>query len=304
MRRCRKGKAAPVGAAFLKVFLEYQLAVRRTEYQLNSFLCIKSIRLENQGYIEIRIVGKTGNLELSPDNYDIKDIISVLQTAENLLFPNNKKDRPLMSYDIEKGSVKHIIKTSIQAIIGFNAIIGQVASTESIDFLEVQSAKAIETLQENAIKRNFDIEITTSVANSNELIINSATRFSRTQHVWVDAEFYFYGTLINAGGKNKPNIHLDTEEFGSLIVTTDKEYLQGKEDNLLYKKFSIRAIGKQNLETGELDKSNLQLVELIDFNPKYDKSYLETLMKKASKSWQGISNADEWLKQIRGGYDA
>lgn len=260
--------------------------------------------MENQGYIEIRIVGKTGNFELSPDNYDIKDIISVLQTAENLLFPNNKKDRPLISYDIEKGSVKHIIKTSIQAIIGFNAIIGQVASTKSIDFLEVQSAKAIETLQINAVKRDFVIEIRTSIANSNELLINRDTRFNRTQNLWVDAEFYFYGTLTNAGGKNKPNIHLDTEEHGSLTFTTDREYLQDKEENLLYKKYGVRAIGKQNLDTGELDKANLQLVELIDYNPRFDKFYLSSLMKKASKSWQNINDADDWLKQMRGGYDA
>lgn len=259
--------------------------------------------MENQGYIEIRISGKTGNIDLSPDNYDIKDIISVLQTSENLLFPSNKKERPLISYNIEKGSVKHIIKTSIQAIIGFNAIIGQVANTDSIDFLEVQSAKAIEALQENAIKRNFEIELRTSLENSNELLINKDTRFSRTQNLWIDAEFYFYGTLINAGGKNKPNIHLDTDEYGSLTISTDREYLREKEENLLYKKYGVRAIGKQNLDTGELDKTNLQLVELIDFNPKFDKKYLSTLMKKASKSWKGIIDADEWLKQIRGGYD-
>lgn len=260
--------------------------------------------MENQGYIEIRISGKTGNIDLSPDNYDIKDIISVLQTSESLLFPNNKKERPLISYNIEEGSVKHIIKTSIQAIIGFNAIIGQVASTESIDFLEAQSAKAIETLQENAIKRNFEIELRTSIANSNELLITKDTRFSRSQNLWIDAEFYFYGTLINAGGKNRPNIHLDTDEYGSLTISTDREYLREKEENLLYKKYGVRAIGKQNLDTGELDKNNLQLVELIDFNPRFDRKYLSTLMKKASNSWKGISDADEWLKQIRGGYDA
>lgn len=260
--------------------------------------------LENQGYIEIRIIGKTGNFELSPENYDIKEIISVLQTSENLLFPNNKRDRPLMSYNIEKGSVKHIIKTSIQAIIGFNAIIGRVASTESIDFLEGQSAKAIETLQESAIKRNLEIEVTTSIDASNKLTINKDTRFSRSQNVWVDAEFYFYGTLVNAGGKSRSNIHLDTDEYGSLIITTDKDYLKAKEENLLYKKYGVRAIGKQNLATGELDKLNLQLVELIDYNPKFDSSYLAKLMKKASQSWKEVNDADDWLKQMRGGYDA
>ncbi|WP_224997644.1 hypothetical protein [Cesiribacter sp. SM1] len=263
-----------------------------------------AIKLENLGHIEIRIIGKTGNLDLKPDNYDIKEIIAVLQAAENLLFPNNKKDRPLISYSIEEGSVKHIIKTSFQAVIGFNAIIGQVESTNSIDFLESQSARALETFQENAVKKGFEIEITTSLENSHKLLIDRSTTFYRTQNVWVDAEFYFYGTLTNAGGKSKPNIHLDTDEFGSLTITTDKAYLQEKEENFLYKKYGVRALGKQNIETGELDKTNLQLIELIDFNPKFDKSYLSSLMKKASNSWKGVTDADDWMSQLRGGYDA
>lgn len=261
-------------------------------------------KLENLGHIEIRIIGKTGNLDLKPENYDIKEIITVLQAAENLLFPNSKKDRPLISYSIEEGSVKHIIKTSFQAVIGFNAIIGQVGNTNSVDFLESQSARALETFQESAVKKGFEIEITTSLDNSHKLLIDRSTSFYRTQNIWVDAEFYFYGTLTNAGGKNKPNIHLDTDEFGSLTITTDKTYLQEKEENFLYKKYGVRALGKQNLETGELDKSTLQLIELIDFNPKFDKSYLSSLMKKASNSWKGVTDADDWMSQLRGGYDA
>jgi len=41
----------------------------------------------------------------------------------------------------------------------------------------------------------------------------------------VDAEFYFYGVLTNAGGKNKVNIHLDTEEFGSLTIHSRAEFI-------------------------------------------------------------------------------
>lgn len=259
--------------------------------------------MNNQAYIEIRISGKKGSVELSPDNYDIKEIITVLQTAESLLFPSNKKDRPLISYNIEEGSVKHIIKTSIQAVIGFNAIIGQVSASNSIDFLEFQSAKAIEAFQESAIKKDFQIEIKTSVVSTNTLSIDKDSKYFRSESIWVDAEFYFYGTLTNAGGKNKSNIHLDTDDYGSLIISTDRDFLQKKEENFLYKKFGVRAIGKQRLDTGELDKQSLKLVELIDYNPKYDESYLSSLMKKASSSWKGITDADDWLNQLRGSYE-
>ena len=72
--------------------------------------------MEKIGFIEIRITGSKGNLDLSPDNYDIREIISILENAENLLYPGDKRDRPNISYKIEEGSVKHILKTSIQYI--------------------------------------------------------------------------------------------------------------------------------------------------------------------------------------------
>ena len=78
--------------------------------------------MEKIGHIEITITGSKGNIKLSPDNYDIKEIKNILEQAENLLFPSEKKERPVISYNIEEGSVKHIFKTSLQVIIGFNAV--------------------------------------------------------------------------------------------------------------------------------------------------------------------------------------
>lgn len=271
--------------------------------EIGGFLYIWMI-MENLGHIEIQIAGSRGNIPLNPDNYDIRDIITILQTAEDLLFPVGKKDRPTISYSIEAGSVRHIIKTSLQAVIGFNAIIGQIGTAGSIDFLEAQSAQAIETLQAHAIRNDFDLSVRTSLENSNELRISSKTRFARSLNIWVDAEFYFYGTLTNAGGKNKANIHLDTDDLGSLIIQTEKEFLGEQEENMLYKEFGVRAIGKQNIQTSEIDKSSLKLIELIDYNPRYDKNYLSALMKKATSKWSDVDDADKWLNSIRGNYEA
>jgi len=41
--------------------------------------------VEKIGYIEIQITGSRGNLDLSPDNYDIREIITILENAEKLL---------------------------------------------------------------------------------------------------------------------------------------------------------------------------------------------------------------------------
>jgi len=255
------------------------------------------------GYIEIKITGSKGNIELIPENYDIREIVSILENAENLLFPIDKKDRPIISYNIEHGSVKHIFRTSIQFIIGFNAIIGQVNQLQNINFLDLPTAKALENFQETAAKKDYVFTIKTSIDNTNELKIDRTTKLFRTEAVWADAEFYFYGKVTNAGGKDKANIHISTEEYGTIRIGALITFLEGYEENLLYKTFGIRAVGKQHSETGELDENSLKFIELIDYQPKYDEFYLNNLRSKAKKSWLGNINPDNWLREIRG-YEA
>lgn len=256
------------------------------------------------GYIEIRITGSKGNLDLSPDNYDIKEIISILENAEKLLYPGEKRDRPTISYKIEEGSVKHILKTSIQYIIGFNAIIGQINQVQNIDFLDISTAKAFENIQSVAKKRNYTFNIKTSLDNTNEVKVDKSTQYIRTEAIWAEAEFYFYGKVTNAGGKDKANIHIVTDELGTIRIQTPISFLEQYDENLLYKAFGIRAIGKQHTETGEVDASTLRFIELVDYQTKYDEHYLKKLRDKAKKSWLSNIEPETWLKNIRGGYDA
>lgn len=259
--------------------------------------------MEKIGDIEIRVVGKSGNFDLSPDNYDIKQIAYLLQNVEDLLYPNNKKDRPIITYDIQEGSVRHIFKTSIQAVIGFGALLSQIQSQNNIDFLELKTARAIEEIQKMSRQKNYEFQIKTSLEKDFELKINPSTKFLRTENIWSNAEFYFYGILKDAGGKSKANIHIDTSDYGYLSIETGEEFLKEREDNLLYKKYGVRATGKQNIDTGEVDTKSLKLVELIDYNPKFDNDYLKTLINKAKNNWKGI-NADDWLLNMRGGYES
>lgn len=259
--------------------------------------------MDKIGEIEIRVVGTLGNNQLSPENYDIRQIATILQNVEDLLYPTNKKDRPTITYDIQEGSVRHIFKTSIQAIIGFSAILTQVETNKSIDFLELKTALALENIQELARQKNYEFQIKTSLKEYYELTINPTTTFFRTENMWAEAEFYFYGILRDAGGKSKANIHLDTQDNGYLSIETGEAFLKEREENLLYKRYGVRASGMQNIETGEVDTKSLKLLELIDYEPKFDPTYLNTLIQKAKRSWDKI-NPDEWLVDLRGGYEA
>lgn len=120
----------------------------------------------------------------------------------------------------------------------------------------------------------------------------------------MEAEFYLYGELTNAGGKNNPNIHLDTKEHGTLRIAVDKDYLKQGEKNLLYKKFGVRAIGRQNLQTFEMDPNSLRFIELLDLDATYSQSYLDNLLRRAAPAWADVNDADTWLEELRGGAHA
>lgn len=258
-------------------------------------------KVEKNGQIEIKIKGRKGNIDLAPDNYDIRDLAELLRHVENLLFPNAKRDRPVVAYDIQEGSVRHIFNTTLQAVIGFNALLGQIkADNYSIDFLEYQTARAFEYFQTEAQKNNFEYEIGTSLSEDTKITINKDTRFVRSEDIWADVELYFYGTIVDMGGKGAANVHLDTKEFGLLKIDADKSLLTAYERNPLYKPYGVRAKGKQNIRSAEIDKNSLTLMDIIDYNPSFKEDYLNSLIKKAKKSWAGIGDADEWLQNTRG----
>jgi len=259
--------------------------------------------METKGLFEIRVIGEKGNEPLNPLNTDVKEIKAMLENIEDILYPN-QKDRPIISYSIEEGSVKHIFMVATQALIGLTANLNVVNTEKSIDFLELKTAQAIEKIQNIAYSKNYSFELKTSVAETQFIFeINPKTQYKRTLDLWVDAELYFYGEITNAGGKNKANLHLDTEDFGRIIIDVPKEFFENEERNLIYRKYGFRVLGKQSVSSGEFDKSSLKFIEMIPYSPKFDEDYLNTLIKKSSNKWKDV-DADKWLNDLRGGYDA
>lgn len=106
--------------------------------------------------------------------------------------------------------------------------------------------------------------------------------------------------LVNAGGNDKTNIHLNTKEHGVLTIATEKDFLMDLKENVLYKYFKVRASGRQNIDTTEIDTSSLRLLELNPYDPTYSEQYLAGLIRKASPKWKNAGDADEWLSRIRG----
>jgi hypothetical protein len=257
--------------------------------------------MENKGYIEIRITGIKGQLPLSPETYDISELRLLLDRADELLFPAmERKNRPIIAYEVKDGSVRHFFKTSLQVIIGFNAVLGQVQDKKSIEFLEYPTAKAFSEFQEIARKQNYSFEISTSEPKTARLLVDPSTNYTLPENEWVSGEFYFYGDVTNMGGASNPNVHVRVTGLKTFIIKTPREILAHYERNPLYKPLGVRAAGRQNPATGEIDAGSLKFVEFIDYTTDYDEAYLNSLIEKAKTSWADVADADEWLRELRG----
>ena len=171
--------------------------------------------------IQLRIIGKNGNESLVPANFDIAQIRPLFDTVESLLYPDpkSKKSRPIIAYEMREGSVVNVFKTSLQSVLAVSAIFSAIETEKgAIDRLETNSAKAIEALQAYAIRNDYTIEISTSDKPARIFVIDRNTRYERHENIMVDVEDYYYGILVDAGGKDKANIHLDTKEAGLLTI--------------------------------------------------------------------------------------
>jgi len=83
-----------------------------------------------------------------------------------------------------------------------------------------------------------------------------------------------------------------------LRISVEKNYLRDIEGNPLYRNFAVRVRGKQNMYDGKINTSSLSLIDIVDYDNKYNEEYLDSLIKKATPHLKKI-DADEWINEMR-----
>lgn len=258
--------------------------------------------MNSSGEIIIRIKGHSKNGPLTPDNYDIRELRDLLSIVENLIdsfYPADVKRLPV-SYEVKKGSVVNIFRTSKQIAVSVMAVASMIGASNSLEGVEYRTAKAFCDLQKSAVSKGYTYEFFGSEYSESVLNISPESKLSISESVWAEAEVYLYGTLENAGGASKSNVHIRTKEYGLVVVESNRDFLKDQEDNFLYHNFAIRAATRVNVISGEIDFSNMRMLEMTPFNPKYDSDYLDSLISKATRNWTDVEDVNLWLNEIRG----
>ncbi|MEM6631475.1 MAG: hypothetical protein AAF694_17470 [Bacteroidota bacterium] len=255
-----------------------------------------------QETFEIRITGTRQGELLTPELLDVSEWIEIFTHGRNLLFPEkSRKDSPKVTVRIESGSVRLLFMTNAADVIQVQALIGKIALDRTLNQLPKKQAEALRYFQGKAREEQLDIRLGRTDQMDRGLHFSSKTDFLPEESAWVEVEILICGRLVNAGGKTKPNIHLDTEEFGVLIIETSETILAAEEQNRLYQQQQVQIRILQNAFTGEYDTKSAQLVAFVDHNEaESPDSYLDRLIQAAASNWKRVKDKESWVKEIRG----
>ena len=129
------------------------------------------------------------------------------------------------------------------------------------------------------------------------LTVSADTEFKRADDVWVHAEKYVLGVIVDMGGSKDPNIHVKTEDGRTLTISASQAQLAESEKNRMYRQELLHVSGQENLLTGELQK--MRLIAFQTYKPRFDESEFEEMVARGTRAWSNVD--DDWLENFRNG---
>src|SRR5690606_19716130 len=157
--------------------------------------------MERTATFEVIVQGSKGGQPLKPEDFDIRSLRDLLDEVEVLLYPSDRRDRPVISYEVQEGSVRNIFRTGMQAVATAGAVLALVNNTGSLDVLEPRTASALASMQRWAIENDQAFILRSNATGVVELRIDRNTNYQRTEATAVETEVYLYGKVVDAGGK-------------------------------------------------------------------------------------------------------
>ena len=241
-----------------------------------------------------------GGLPLSPETVDLPTLRGFLGDVEALI----KGDVPGASLAdsrvrIEKGSLKVIALVGSLLAADVQADIARLVQTGDLDSTQPKRAEVIEQWQRRSRRSPSRVYSIGSGA-GRVLRIDQHSQFQHgSENGWVSVEKYLAGKVVNAGGKQDPNVHLVLADTGeSVRVGATEEQLAGEKENQLYKDVTLRVQAEQHLRTKAL--RNIRLIQFAPQATEVDEQALATLWQKGRRAWQGIGPAAGWVEVMRG----
>jgi hypothetical protein len=242
-----------------------------------------------------------GGQPLTPATVDLPTLRGFLQEIETLI----KGDVPGASLAdsrvrIEDGSLKLVALVAQFLAADVRADLAKLDETGDLDAIQPKRAQILEQWQLR-VRRSPTRVYSIATANlAHSIRITNTTQFQHgSENAWVAVEKYLTGKVVNAGGKQDPNIHLVLADTGgSIKVDATEQQLAAEKENQLYKDVTLRVQAEQHLRTKAL--RNLRLIQFAPQTNEPDEQALAALWQKGRKAWKDVKSAAGWAEALRG----
>ena len=241
-----------------------------------------------------------GGQPLSPETVDLTTLRGFLGEIETLI----KGDFPGASLAdsrvrIERGSLKVVALVASLLAADVQADMARLEQTGDLDSIQPTRAKVIEQWQKRA-RRSPNRVYASGTGAGPTVRVDQSSRFQHgSENAWVSVEKYVAGKVVNAGGKQDPNVHLVLADTGeSLRVDATEEQLGAEKENQLYKHVTLRVQAEQHLRTKAL--RNIRLIQFAPQATEVDEQPLASLWQKGRQAWQNVGPAAGWVDAMRG----
>lgn len=241
-----------------------------------------------------------GGLPLTPETVDLPTLRGFLEEVETLI----KGDVPGATLAdsrvrIEPGSVKVIALVAHLLASDLQTDMAKLDESGDLDAIQPKRAQIIEKWQTRA-RRSPSRVYEIGGARTRVIRISITSHLQHcSEKAWVSVEKYLTGKVVNAGGKQDPNVHLVLADTGeSMRVSATEQQLRGEKENQLYKDVTLRVQAEQHLGTKALRE--IRLVQFLSQETAVDEQALASLWQKGRKAWKDVQSAAGWVEALRG----
>ena len=232
--------------------------------------------------------------DMHPRDLDVPDLIELINDAYTLIYPNPKTKKQKVSVDITDCCVLLDLKTDdSKAIKDMQDALNAANSSRNLDILPPRFKSALLRLKEKTKDLQRPLLINTSQGHPDKpFFLDKNTLIQPENNFWFKTKAYLYGIVLTAGGKT-PNIHLETKNKGTVIISAPYNVLASAKKNLLYKRVGIKASLEQHLNTGEV--RNAQFLEFLPYS--LDEGPVSS---SETSAFDDVKDPAQWVRSIRG----
>lgn len=255
--------------------------------------------MEPRNALHFAVSDRVDDAEVGPKFVPLSLLGEFQRDVAEFLKGNSREiDPSQVMVSVEEGSFALVV-TGVLAATSLWADLNSLNASKSLDAIDSKRAAVVERWQTVSRQHPSRSYAVGDVGKNSIFHVNASTDFLRGEEIWVTVEKYFYGRIVDLGGKKKPNVHLELEGGGTVTIAASQDMLAEEEHNRLYRQALLRVSVEENLITGATRNPSLLGFENHQWG--FDEREFEELVRIGTRAWADVPNATEWVEELRGG---